>query len=158
MVVLHPPLLKYETIAEYKNHFEKHYLRSEIFTFDGIRVYFKPQKFGHAFYESSNYTKGAKDQFSYTRAERMDWIKLTLESPNAEQFIGWNKDTKSYEKTRRVSVVYANFVVVIEIRLAKDNILKGNFVTCYVADASIEKIRKSPKWNKDDCIRELQKK
>lgn len=153
-----PPLLDYDTVAEYKRHYERHYQRGEIVTFDGIRVYFKPQKFGHAFYENSQRRKGPKDEFSRERSQRMDWIKLTLEHPDAEIFMGWNKDEKCYEKDRRVSVVYEDFVVIIELSLNKKGILKGNFVTCYVADHSIGQIKSSPKWDKDKCLKKLENK
>ncbi len=70
-----PPLLDYQTVDEYKRHYEKHYQRGNIVTFEDIRIYFKPQKFGHAFYENSQKKEGPKDRFSYERAQRMDWIK-----------------------------------------------------------------------------------
>lgn len=153
-----PPLLVYKTIKEYKVHYERHYQRGNIVTADGIRVYFKPKKFGHAFYENSLRRKGPKDEFSKERAERMDWIKATLEHPGAEIFMGWNKDTKRYEAERRVSVVYENFVVVVELSLNSHGQLKGNFVTCYVADKSINRIKASPYWDKEACLKGLDKK
>ena len=152
-----PPLLIYETVREYKQHYERHYQRGTIVTADGIRVYFKPQKFGHAFYQNSQRRKGPKDEFSEERAQRMDWIKATLEHPEAELYMGWNKDQKCYDETRRVSVVFAEFVVVIELGLNKRNELKGNFVTCYVADKSISRIKSSPIWDKDKCLKNLKK-
>lgn len=152
-----PPLLVYEAVLDYKRHYERHYQRARIVTFDGIRVYFQPQKFGHAFYKNSRNKKGAKDEFSPERAQRMDWIKLTLEHPNAEIYMGWNKDKKCIEEDRRVTVVYEDFVVVIELGLNKQLELKGSFVTCYVADRSIDQIRNSPKWDKDKCLKKLGK-
>lgn len=152
-----PPLLIYETFREYKQHYERHYQRGTIVTADGIRVYFKPQKFGHAFYQNSQRRKGPKDEFSEERAQRMDWIKATLEHPEAELYMGWNKDQKCYEEARRISVVFAEFVVVIELGLNKRNELKGNFVTCYVADKSINRIKSSPIWDKDKCLKNLNK-
>ncbi len=151
-----PALLSYETVAEYKTHYEKHYQRGTVVTFDGIRVYFKPQKFGHAFYENSQRRKGPKDEFSHERAQRMDWIKATLENRHAEIFKGWNKDKKVFEDDRRVSVIYQDFVVVIEISLNNNGELKGNFITCYVADKSIGKIKSSPKWDKEECLNKLE--
>ncbi|MBE8167994.1 MAG: hypothetical protein HAW66_06480 [Shewanella sp.] len=152
-----PPFLEYATVAEYKRHYEKHYQRAEIITFDNIRVYFKPQKFGHAFYENSKGQKGAKDSFSKLRAQRMDWIKATLSHPNAKVLKGWNKEQKCYENDRRVSVVFGDFIVVIELSLSKVGVLKGNFVTCYVADKSIGKIEASPKWDRELCLEKLRK-
>ncbi|WP_295666581.1 hypothetical protein [uncultured Haemophilus sp.] len=152
-----PSLLTYTNISDYKKHYEDNYQRAEIFTFDNIRVYFSESKFGHAFYENSNGKKGDKNQFSLERASRMDWIKATLTNSDAKIYKGWNKVSRSYEDTRRASVVYDDFVVVIEFSLKKTGELKGKFVTCYVADNSITKIRSSPEWNYDECIAELEK-
>ena len=152
-----PPLLQLETVGDYKNHYEQHYCRGNIVTADGIRIYFTPQKFGHAFYENTLRKKGPKDEFSKIRAECMDWIKSTLEHPEAELYMGWNKEDRCHEENRRVSVVYENFIVVIELSLNQRDELKGNFVTCYVADKSITQIRNSPEWNKEQCLAKLRK-
>ena len=152
-----PPLLHYESAREYRTHYERCYCRGNIVTSDGIRVYFKPQKVGHAFYQNSQGRSGAKDEFSDNRAQRMDWIKLTLEHPDAEVFVGWNKDTKCHENTRRVSVVFESFVVIIEMSINKKSILRANFITCYLADTSIDKIKRSPRWDRDKCLKELEK-
>ena len=152
-----PPLLVLETPGHYKAHFKRHYCRCNITTPDGIRVYFKEQKFGHAFYQNSQGRKGAKDEFSPERAQRIDWIKLTLEHPEAKLFVGWNKDKKCHEDTRRVSVVYQSFVVIIELSINKKRELKGNFVTCYLADNSIDKITSAPEWDRDKCMKTLEK-
>lgn len=150
-----PTLLILESPREYRLHYERHYCRSTIITNDGIRVYFKPQKFGHAFYQNSSGEAGPKDEFSPERAQRMDWIKKTLEHPDAELFVGWNKEDKCNEDTRRVSVVYDSFVVIIEMSLKKTGELKGNFITCYLADKSIDKIRSAPVWERDKCLKKL---
>ena len=135
----------------------RHYQRGNICTFDGIRVYFKPQKFGHAFYKNSQGIAGPKDEFAPERAERIDWIKATLESAEAEIFMGWIKATKTYDEDRRVSVIFEDFVVVIELSLNQKGELKGNFITCYVANNSIERIKQSPKWDLDMCLEKLRK-
>ena len=101
---------EYATPAEYKQHYDKHYCREKIFTFDSIRVHFRQSKFGHVFYESSA-RDGKKDTFSQSRAERIGWIRATLEHPKAELYQGWNKDDKVYDNSRRVSVVYDDFVL-----------------------------------------------
>lgn len=150
-----PPLVQYDTIAEYQAHYEHIYCQGNIRTFDGIRVYFASGKFEHAFYESTA-RNGNKDAFSSERAERIDWIKATLEHPQAELYEGWDKGSHSYDSTRRVAVVHENFVVVIAMRLNKNDSLKANFVTCYQANNSISKIRASPAWSKDDCMRLLE--
>ncbi len=142
-----PPLVMYSTTSEYKQHYETHYCRKEIFTFDGLRVYFRASKFGHAFYESTG-KDGKKDVFSEVRSQRIDWIKATLENPNAELYQGWNKVSKVYDCTRRVSIVFENFVVVIWINKLDTNgqPLSAEFITAYEADASIDKIRRAPRW------------
>jgi hypothetical protein len=152
-----PPLLELDTRLAYKNHYERHYCRGNIVTHDGIRIYFKPQKFGHAFYCNASGRSGAKDEFDEERAKRMDWVKLTLQHPEAELFVGWNKDDKCHEDTRRVSVVYEEFVVIIELSLSNKGELKGNFITCYLADRSIVKIKSGPLWDKDRCLKSLEK-
>lgn len=144
-----PALVYYETEREYRDHYERVYCRGVITTFDGIRVYFHQQKFGHAFYESSS-RDGRKDQFSSQRACRIDWIKATLEHPDAFICFGWNKDKKAIDKSRRVSVVYEEFVVIIGLKRGRDGGLKGEFVTAYLADNSIGKIRSQPEWSLEE--------
>lgn len=149
-----PPLVRYPTATEYRQHFERVYCRGTIHTFDGIRVFFAPAKFGHAFYESSA-RDGRKDVFSPVRAERIDWIQATLEHPDSDIYQGWNKDVRSCDASRRVAVVFEDFVVVVAMGLARDGALKANFVTCYQADNSIGKIRTSPRWTRADCLQSL---
>ena len=149
-----PPLLHYATPVEYRAHYEQVYCRGVIHTFDGIRVYFSPDKFGHAFYESSP-RDGRKDLFSGIRAQRMDWIRATLEHPQARLFEGWIKATGQYDATRRVAIVYEDFAVFVQMGLKKDGTLKANFLTCYQADNSIGKIEQSPAWRLESCMRLL---
>jgi hypothetical protein len=110
-------------------------------TFDGIPVRFRKRDFYHAFFESK---RAKDDSFSLTRAERMDWIKATLEDPDSERFIGWNNKSKRYDRKRRVAVVMGNYVVVIALSARG----QGHFITAFVADSekTLEKIRKGPKW------------
>ena len=42
---------------EYKEYFYKTYCSKPIYTFDGIPVTFRRNKFNHAFFESSEYNK-----------------------------------------------------------------------------------------------------
>jgi hypothetical protein len=100
-----PPLVRYATVAEYRSHYDRVYCRGNILTFDGIRVYFAASKFGHVFYESTA-RDDRKDVFSPIRAQRIDWIKATLEHPTAALFEGWDKTARRYDATRRVAVVY----------------------------------------------------
>ncbi len=149
-----PLLVTYATVSEYRAHYERVYCRGNIQTFDGIRVFFSASKFGHMFYESTA-RDGCKDVFSPVRAQRIDWIKSTLENPNADLFEGWDKGSRAYNSTRRVAVVYEDFVVVVAMGLKLDGSLKTNFVTCYQADNSIGKIKTSPVWSWVDCVRQL---
>lgn len=146
-----PSLVHYASVAEYRSHYERVYCRGNIRTFDSIRVYFGPSKFGHVFYESTA-RDGRKDVFSPVRAQRIDWIKATLEHPTAALFEGWDKTSRQYDATRRVAVVYEDFVVVVAMGLKQDGSLKANFVTCYQADNSIGKIRSSPVWSWAACL------
>lgn len=112
----------------------------------GIRVYFKPTRFDDAFYESH---VQKNDTFSKTRACRINWIRATLENDEAELYFGWNRHT-GIDKKRRVCVVYDNFVVVIELKLTQNGIIKGEFKTAYLADNSIDKIRSGARWSREE--------
>lgn len=115
---------------------------SPIITFDGIQVKFFPDQFDHAFFESVNRQLADKAQFSTVRAERILWIKDTLEYPTADLRVGWDKKYKSYDKSYRVAVVKHNYVVIIWIKDATN----AKFITAYEADKSIDKILGSPVW------------
>jgi hypothetical protein len=105
--------------------------------------------------DDSKARDGRKDVFSPVRAQRIDWIKATLENPTAALFGGWDKTARHYNATRRVAVVYEDFVVVVAMGLKRDGTLKANVVTCYQADNSIGKIRSSPTWSRAACPRML---
>jgi hypothetical protein len=142
--VAYPPLLKMATEADYRRHYEKKYCVNPIFTFDGISVRFRKQRFGHCFFESSK-RNTIKDMFSVIRAERMDWIEQALNDPNADLYVGWDKKRKRYDPQSRVSVVVGNYVVIIRIKSANS----AEFVTAYVADPpTLAKIKSGPKWKK----------
>jgi hypothetical protein len=143
-----PPLLKLADEAAYRQHFHANYCTGAIMTHDGIPVYFDRWKFDHAFFES---VAAKDDTFSLIRAERMDWIRLTLQDVGADRFQGWNKKTKTYEPHRRVEVVHEDFVVVLQISRKRNGHLKAKFVTCYQADNSIGMIRQSPVWDRGAC-------
>ena len=149
-----PPLLHLPDEATYRQHFIDTYCRGVIETHDGIPVFFQQSKFGHAFYESSN-RDGAKDAFSWVRAQRMDWIGATLADPATVRYQGWVAKTRSYDPTRRVDLLYEDFVVVLGLGLNRDGVLRANFITCFQADNSIGKIRTSPLWTREDCLNAL---
>ena len=115
---------------------------NHIITFDGIEVKFFPDRFDHAFFESVNRQLADKAQFSTVRAERILWIKETLEDPTADLRVGWDKKYKTYDKSFRVAVVKHNYVVIIWIK----NGTYAKFITAYEADNSIGKILGSPVW------------
>ena len=141
---MNPDFVYYENVDQYRDHYRRVYCCGVIHTFDGIRVYFSAQRFSHAFFISSN-NEGPKNKFCKDRAMRIDWIKATLENPEAELYFGWNSTIKKTNYLRRVSVVYGDYVVIIEIS-PKTN--KAKFVTAYVADSSINEIRSGEKWQK----------
>lgn len=145
-----PPLLHYETEAEYRKHYRRVYCRGVIETHDGIRVYFQPQRFEHAFYEGRG-----KNRFSPVRAQRLDWIGATLSHPEAVLYQGWDNKGCRYVPERRVSVAYKDFVAVVELSLGRNEVLKGKFITCYQADNSIDKICRSPLWDRELCLKIL---
>jgi len=146
-----PQLLEDYTEDEFREYYKREYCRNGVVTFDGIRVYFKESRFRHAFYESRR-RDGQKDVFSTVRAQRMNWIRETLESPESSIFQGWDKKKKRYDPCRMVCVLYEEFVVVIAMKLKKGGVLTAEFVTCFQADNSIEKIRRSPRWSKEKCL------
>ncbi|MBM3882179.1 MAG: hypothetical protein FJ387_21075 [Verrucomicrobia bacterium] len=70
--------------------------------FDGIAVRFCKCDFDHCFFESSQRNR-IKDAFSMLRAERLEWIAVTLQDVAAERFQGWDRDSKTFDKERRLS-------------------------------------------------------
>lgn len=118
------------------------YCIKPIKTFDDIAVKFYSDMFDHAFYESENRKQKDKSMLSYTRLEKMLWIKDTLQDPDAELVQGYDNKTKTHNNSSRVAIIKDDYVVIIWLKNAKE----AKFVTAYVADNSIERIKKSPKW------------
>lgn len=145
---MRPDLVFYTNIEEYRQHFIVNYCDGDalVQTFDGIQVYFYPDMFEHAFFESSD-RRGSKDVLSTKRAERIDWIKSVLQDASAELYEGYDSKNKNYDNSRRVAIITEDDYVVI-IRFVKG--IKAKFVTAYVADSgdTARKIRTSPKWIK----------
>lgn len=137
----YPPLVSYDSIEGYRDHFERVYCRGPVVTFDGISVRFQKRDFYHAFFESKRIKD---DTFSLKRAQRIDWIKTTLLDPTSERYVGWDSNKKKYDHHRRVAVVKGNYVVVIAVTVNG----QGRFITAYVADSgrTIRMIRQGPKW------------
>lgn len=140
-----PPLLKLKDENAYRLHYVHTLCNQRIETFDGISVYFAPDRFGHAFFESSD-KRGAKDIFSLVRAEHMDWIAVALACPDALCLQGRNRN--KYSPQRRVTVV-EDFIIVISLKKGGYGELKANFVTCFWGNNSAPRIRKSPIWTRD---------
>ena len=142
-----PELVIGKTIEEYKGIFFKEYCCSPIITFDGIEVYFRRKDFNHAFYESKDKVKDSA--FSKERSERIYWIKAALQNPSAELYVGYDNKRKRYVRNRRVTIVYGNYVVIIELSKNKPN--HAMFITAYWANSQPTKRR--PKTT-IDLIRE----
>ena len=142
-----PAKVTYTTEQEYRQHFHRVYCQGPILTFDGIAVRFRRDDFDHCMFESSN-RNGCKDRFSNERSERIDWIKATLEDPAADLYQSWDKSKKRIDPDSRVAVVYEEFVVVIQIGSSPDGGLTARFKTAFLADKSIAKIRRNPRWIK----------
>ena len=127
----------------FRDIWHKEYCQQRILTFDGTKVAFYDNQFDHAFYESSgrNDPSRKKDTLSPMRCARIRWIRLTLEDPTAELYEGYESKT---HRQKRVAVVKDKYVVIIQIYAPQ----KARFITAYVADNSIGKIKNSPRWSK----------
>ncbi|MET0154761.1 MAG: hypothetical protein ABW189_01475 [Rickettsiales bacterium] len=148
-----PPLIKYATWQEYQEFYKREFCQRRILTHDGIPVYFSEGRFWHAF--CTRDSVGKKDKFSFERAQYMGWICPTLQNPSALSLKGWDSVTKKIESHRRVSFVFGDFVVVVEMSLKMDGTLKAKFITAYYADRSINKIKQSPEWSLQECVEYL---
>jgi hypothetical protein len=140
---LYPPLLKLPDEGAYRARFESIYCTGAVTTFDGITVRFQKRDFDHCFFESSQRNR-IKDTFSSLRAERLDWIAVALQDATADRFQGWDRDSKTYDKSRRVTLVCGDYVVVIALTSA----VLARFITAYVADtpSTLARLKTSPKW------------
>lgn len=138
-----PPLASHGNLEIYRGTYHSQYCIGPIKTHDGILVRFRKNQFSHIVQESQN-RDGVKDTFSLPRAERLTWIKLALQDPELEFKAGWDKQTKSYDHSRRVTIMIDDFVVVIRLKSA----IEADFVTCYVADSerTREKLKQAPTW------------
>lgn len=143
--------------AAYRAHYNLTYTRSSVPLHTSIGtapVYFERETFDHAFYDRTD-RHGEKDHFSLVRARRMDDIATVLASPTADRRAGWDKQRRSHDHTRCVSLAIDDFVVIVRLGLNRNGFLKGRFITCYVADNSIGKIRTAPAWNEARCVQLL---
>lgn len=135
-----PPLLILADQDEYRDYFDKHYVHGPpVTTFDGIRVVFYPQHFGHAFFRDSTPTAGDKAHFDVFRAQRMNWIPAILGDPAMEVY----RRVMPNRKVRRIALEPSTpYAVVIEMR--RHN---GVFITAYKVDSGpLQKMRGNPRW------------
>lgn len=137
----YPPLIDLPTQEEYRRHYENLYCRRPIITFDSISVRFRKRDFDHAFFETV-VTKD--DTFSSIRAQRMDWIAAALQDSASERYFGWDNTRKRVDRTRRVTVVMGDYVVIIALK----NSNEAWFVTAFVADSgrTLNLLRRGPVW------------
>lgn len=145
-----PPRLLSGSIEDYRSHFENDYCHKPLITFDDMPVYFRKKDFDHCMFESTR-RDGSKNLFSKVRAERIDWIRATLQNSKAELYQGWDRRRRRPYPDYRVAVAYEHFVVVIRTSLDKRGGVKATFTTAYSADKSIDKIRRMPRWDKSKC-------
>ena len=138
-----PALLSLKDENSYRAYFYKNFVKiKSLRTFDGIEVRFFTQNFDHAFYVKSIRSSGKKDQFSWQRAKRMDWIAAILQSPEPEL----RRRAMPDGKIRRIALVGAErYAVVIQI---EPNGRRANFITAYIVrdDESLRKMRSNPRW------------
>ena len=132
------------TEAELRQIWSDTYCDQPIYTFDGIEVKFYSNMFDHCFYESANRKMKDKSILSFNRLEKIYWIKDALEDPDSIRKIGWDSKTKSYDGSRRVTLVKENYIVVIVIYANN----KARFITAYEiqVERNLKKILNSPDW------------
>ncbi|MEK6452633.1 hypothetical protein [Caldifermentibacillus hisashii] len=143
MTKLYDELLVLGSEAEYKSYYIREYCNQEIYTHDGIRVKFRPERFEHAFFESKSRKRSDKSIFSWKRAERISWIKKVLTDKELTIYAGWDKKRKKYDHSRRVCLVTPDgYVVVVRYQ----NPHTAIFVTAFVIDDPIveNRIKSSP--------------
>ncbi len=87
-----PDFVEYEDAQSYFEHYKSTYCRETITTTEGVRVYFKQDKFWHAFYEADPKTGRKKQTISEGRAKRINWIKAAIESASAEHYKGYHEN------------------------------------------------------------------
>lgn len=132
------------TEEELREIWHKEYCEQLIQTFDDIVVQFYTSMFDHCFFESENRREKDKSILSLNRLEKIYWIKDALMDPEAELKVGWDSKSKSYNKSRRVTLVKGNYVVVILLFREK----RARFITAYEVNEceNLEKIRNSPNY------------
>ena len=144
-----PPLKIFKNEKECRNYYENVYCTNPVKTFDNIYVHFYPEAFDDAFFESKNHIARDKSIFSFKRAEKIDYIKYTLENVKDNIYFGLDRDRKKPRKDRRVAILTPeNYVVIITV--LSDT--KAKFITAYPIDGfkTALLILTSEKWTKKD--------
>ena len=123
-----PPLRVLKDENEYRKYYVENYCNNPVKTFDDIMVHFYPNKFDDAFFESEDWSLKDKSIFSRARAERIDWIRYTLQTPKAKLRFGYDSKSNKPRKDRRVALLLPqNYVVIITLLNDK----KAKFITAY---------------------------
>ena len=135
---------KYEEM-ELREIWKNEYCTESIETFDGVVVKCYEDMFDHIFYESANRIKKDKSILSLNRLEKIYWIKDTLKDSTAILKKGWDNDSKTYFKDRRVAIVKGNYVVIIRFT----GLLKAKLVTAYEKN-DISNILNAPNFEKSE--------
>jgi hypothetical protein len=140
-----PQLRAFSSEEECLNYFVTKICRLKIRTHDGYEVKIRPNHFKHAFYEDDGKTK--QGRFSFHRAKHMDWIQPTLEHP-VRCHQGWDYKKARLAPSKRVSYCYQTFIVVIEFRRNRNTgEIAAEFITCFDANRSFDKISRQPVWD-----------
>ena len=140
-----PELVYYKTESEYFEHYKRVYCRNKVYTFDGLRVFFDPKRFLHAFYEDDDCKQygGNKSKFCRMRAERIDWIKYVLTDKDSVLYQGYNERVGDIPDRRVAIISKDRYVVILNMFLNNNGDLCARFNTAFYADKSFKKIIQS---------------
>ncbi len=146
-----PPLLVLAGGEQaYRIRFEKTLCTKRVCTFDGIEVRVRSDHFNHCSFRSKK-RNGQKDEFCPTRASYIEWIQYSLEIPNNDLWVGYDRKTGKLNPLRRVSIVENKFLSVIE--LFPNDRTRAVFVTAFAPDTPdvFRKIRRGQQWAQKKC-------
>lgn len=148
---LYASLLMYNEEEDYREYYRTTYWKKEIQTLDCITVLFRHSDFDHLCYESTKRNK-EKDAFSWTRAQRLGWIKKALADSTADLFIAWDCSTQSYDIKKRTCLVGGNYVVVIRLTAINKATIVTAFPVGLNEEDTLTKLRSSPAWKMPRCL------
>lgn len=151
-----PPLRHFADEEDYRAHYERTYCHATtLFRVAGLWVHFEPQRFTHAFYDSTR-QNDIKNFFSWDRAIRIDWIGYLLAHPDAQLHQGHLPRQHHPDPTRCVAVL-GNYAVVVTVRRWDATRLKGHFVTAFPPASTLDSIMAAPPWTRETCWEELER-